>query len=704
MGVINLCSVARASIVVALLWSFSPIIASAQDDFGFDLSGDGKKKKKKKKGKKKKQKKTPQAAETKMAPRVKEADTETKAAPGAKESVAKPADSETGAKPLTKEAVAKPGTKETRAKPARDAGGFGFEALDVSIKSPEKEAMEKALDLMRDEKYDDAAVTFWDVYNNPKAKQFFESSEYQLAKALYRMRLYHSALRHFGQVLEKGPEHKYFKTSLEWLFFISHKIKDQRRVLDYIAKYSDVEFPKKYRDEFLFLLAKYFYFRALDLEEGRVLATPAHKQKAKAKGKAAADGFGFDLAGDGGGGAGGGGAEGGLDLGEKASGGDAFGLDLKAEKKTGPTALPTDVVGFLSKSKALVLQIGETSKWYTKGKYLEGIIFFKEGNFQEAVESFRKVVTILNPAKGKYRDDELRELSFFQLARTHYGHKQFNSALFYYDHISRDSTSWLESLFESSWAWFRIGKYQKALGNLITLDSPFFRDEYFPEGLVLKAVTYYENCRYPESNQIVSEFLSRYKPLHTELESLTAKEMAPENYYKKLLDIQKAVPEGESGQLLRRILKVALADRDLALLNQSVLEIDSELRLIGRKGAFTTSKVAGRLNDALQKQREELVQKAGLFTRVRLEQERDALASLISQALRIKLENDSSELDMLKRAKAGDLDLGPTLLTYDWTAATDDEKIYWPYEGEYWRDELGTYEYTLTWGCRKQVE
>ena len=32
----------------------------------------------------------------------------------------------------------------------------------------------------------------------------------------------------------------------------------------------------------------------------------------------------------------------------------------------------------------------------------------------------------------------------------------------------------------------------------------------------------------------------------------------------------------------------------------------------------------------------------------------------------------------------------------------NDERVYWPYEGEYWRDELGTYEYTLTKGCKER--
>ena len=83
-----------------------------------------------------------------------------------------------------------------------------------------------------------------------------------------------------------------------------------------------------------------------------------------------------------------------------------------------------------------------------------------------------------------------------QLARIHYGARQNRYALYYYGKIERGKPDWLEALFESSWADYRIGQYEQALGNLITLSSPFFRDEYFPEALILKAVIYYENCRY----------------------------------------------------------------------------------------------------------------------------------------------------------------------------------------------------------------
>ena len=44
---------------------------------------------------------------------------------------------------------------------------------------------------------------------------------------------------------------------------------------------------------------------------------------------------------------------------------------------------------------------------------------------------------------------ELRELAFMQLARTHYGARQNRYAIYYFDKVERGNTQWLEALFES---------------------------------------------------------------------------------------------------------------------------------------------------------------------------------------------------------------------------------------------------------------
>jgi hypothetical protein len=82
----------------------------------------------------------------------------------------------------------------------------------------------------------------------------------------------------------------------------------------------------------------------------------------------------------------------------------------------------------------------------------------------------------------------------------------------------------------------------------------------------------------------------------------------------------------------------------------------------------------------------------------KLETEQLALEQLLGNGLRIKFETTKKEKEFLEeQLKAG----GRTAVVkkYKYTVAVADDQLYWPYEGEYWRDELGTYQYTLTKGC-----
>ena len=42
---------------------------------------------------------------------------------------------------------------------------------------------------------------------------------------------------------------------------------------------------------------------------------------------------------------------------------------------------------------------------------------------------------------------------------------------------------------------------------------------------------------------------------------------------------------------------------------------------------------------------------------------------------------------------------GHSLVDYGFSREVEEDQLYWPLKGEYWRDELGTYLYTLTRGC-----
>ena len=82
----------------------------------------------------------------------------------------------------------------------------------------------------------------------------------------------------------------------------------------------------------------------------------------------------------------------------------------------------------------------------------------------------------------------------------------------------------------------------------------------------------------------------------------------------------------------------------------------------------------------------------------KLEFELQALKTLRANGLRIKFETTSMEKDFLEEMlKAGGQQ--SVVKAYKYSVAVSDDQLYWPYVGEYWRDELGTYQYTLTKGC-----
>jgi tetratricopeptide (TPR) repeat protein len=340
------------------------------------------------------------------------------------------------------------------------------------------------------------------------------------------------------------------------------------------------------------------------------------------------------------------------------------------------------------------------------------------------VKAFREVVRKTNPRGGGVENDKLREMAFFSLARVHYQFEQFRYAIFYYDRVSRDSEAWLDSVFESSWAHFRLGEYEKALGNLVTLQSPFFLDEYYPESSILKAITFYENCRYPEARAFLGEFKQNYGGVLTELERLVGASKGEaatggeaqarstktaEQLFTELTELEQKVSEGKddaarSIALTARLLRLALSDKRVAGYREAIAEIDDEkAMLVATPTPFNGGAIHADLMKRLDERRVELVQGAGLLLRDKLEAERAFLRDLTAKLLRIEFEIEKMEKEALEASLANQ-NQTVNLDKYSFTTATDDERLYWPFEGEYWRDELGTYQYTLTKGCRPPEE
>jgi tetratricopeptide (TPR) repeat protein len=550
--------------------------------------------------------------------------------------------------PAKKPAAKKPAGEAPAAKPPSQAATPDAGKAAPAPSAEAQSRLAAAKKLLDEKATETAALAFDQILREPSLASVHDEARYQLGKALARLGLHHSALTTFDAILDKGQSSRFYGSAMEWLFYVGRRLDNEQPVLSRVAKHARDAFPPGYEDRFHFLLAKY------EFERGRALKDAGRTQEAQ------------------------------------GAWAEALRLASMVREQAGAaSAAPA------KKGEVLETQEGDL---FAKARFIDGLVRYASGDDAQAIEAFKDVVRLTNPKRGRVTDSPLREQAFLQLARIHYQNRQNRYAIFYYGKMPWGGENWLEGLWEASYAHYRIGDYEKALGNLLTLQSPYFKDEYYPESYILKSIVYYENCRYPEARRVLESFSGTYEPVYDELTRLTATPRQPAAYYELVQQNDRVTG------MTRKIMKLAHTDQNVRQLAASIREVEDEMDrgIGGRRSEFRQSALAKRLVEQLTAEKATLVEEAGARARGKLEYERDQLRTLLAQALRIRIEVSRKEREALEGslAKGSQVDVVRDL---KYSHAVSDEHLYWPYEGEFWRDELGTYSYTLTRGCKDRL-
>ena len=133
------------------------------------------------------------------------------------------------------------------------------------------------------------------------------------------------------------------------------------------------------------------------------------------------------------------------------------------------------------------------------------------------------------------------ELAQLQMARVFYSTQQFDTSIKYFEKLDQNSLDWTESLFEASWAYFMKTLNSKALGNIHTLNAPYFENQFFPESMLLKAVIYFKYCLYDQAEEAIADFNEKYSPL-------TQEPRGPRREVRRQRRVLRVREEGQGGQ------------------------------------------------------------------------------------------------------------------------------------------------------------
>ena len=321
------------------------------------------------------------------------------------------------------------------------------------------------------------------------------------------------------------------------------------------------------------------------------------------------------------------------------------------------------------------------------------------GNKDAAVRYFEAVRR--NAPRG-VKGELVRELSDLNIARVSYETKDYPESLAYYSQIPRDSDNWLESLFESSWAYFMMAKHNNVLGEIHTLQSPFFIDRFYPESYILQAITFLKLCRIKETKKSLVDFSKRYKPVMSSLRGLLER---TRNNPKELYKLVQSYRAGSLNKY-REVWPIldSLSRTDYYKESKDAVRFSNrEINRLKRKAKWRSSGLQKSLLSFLRKKKSLAAKASGVRLYGSARDAFEYLKELNNQTIRINTELLLKNLDRLRQ----ELNIPVDVKKGDFIGGRKKLKVgqsleYWPFEGEYWEDELGYYVYNLESKCRRQ--
>lgn len=350
--------------------------------------------------------------------------------------------------------------------------------------------------------------------------------------------------------------------------------------------------------------------------------------------------------------------------------------------------------GRYDEAEQLLKGVPPGSAAYPRAQYVTGLLLQRK-NPEQAVKVFRGILAVEG---AKSRDlAGLEELTQLALGRTLYALQRYGEAAAAYGALPRFSRHWDEALFEGAYADLQNDDPGAALGKLHSLHSPHLSDEFAPESLNLTAIIYHQRCLYPQVREVIADFNREYVPMKDQLKQILDSNPPLETWWQLLQPGESRLPAAVQHHLQKN-------ERVEAMVSY-IGRLDQEALKVKRDPELSESALGADLLDLIGKQKALMAQVAGKFIKGRLADMAHLIEVLDGDKEIIGFETTKGEKEMLEA-------------NFDVKGQLDAQKLYrppmpaagheyWPFDGEYWPDEIGYYQYTLKDACapkKKEAE
>ena len=482
--------------------------------------------------------------------------------------------------------------------------------------STSRNQLSDALNLVRDQKYERAAVMLYNLSRRSDLEAERTQIKYILVVSLLELKLYQVAAFQFVDVVRKERS-RYTQQAIEKLMIAADALGDDSLLNYAISKVQLNEFPAQYKD--------LIYYRLGEVK---------------------------------------------LNNGKFAEAADLFS------------------------------RVTAESRHAYQARFNRGLAYLESKQPQYAIRVFQ---SLIQQTASFAVTDSRRVAAQLGLARSLYQNQNWDESVEAYRAVPRDHVMWHDALFEMSWALLRSAKFRSVLSNFQSLHSTFYEEFYMPETLLLRGIVYLYICKYDEMEKVLGMFQKAYGPVRTKLGQFMQAYNDPNQYYREIenaVDVRNGKKDAKTLRIPYSIARYIMDQGDVKRGLSYLRVIEDELRRWNSSQVLVNTSLSTYAKKILFRRVKNTRITSGERIRVHMVNVRAELRDLYEQAEFARYEMINGKKEQLKKKIAG--------------KSVDDQQIdeevkrdfyiqngyeYWPFEGEYWLDEIGNYQYLGKQSC-----
>ncbi len=288
-----------------------------------------------------------------------------------------------------------------------------------------------------------------------------------------------------------------------------------------------------------------------------------------------------------------------------------------------------------------------------------------------------------------------------QRARLFYEQRLYSEALQELVQLPRTSSSWYPGVLVGAWSAYMLGDYNLALGQLMTLNSPFLRNKFAPESHILEAAALFQLCQFQSAQTSLKQLKSKYEGVAGAASAFARRNGQGSARVSAVLEFSKEPLSVEREGLADRLVLDALLQEDgVAEASRSMAQLEKESaeleRLFPSGGNAFLSRLRTRYANEIGSAKAESYRDALKAINARLVSLRADAATAFENSLAVDVEVNTRIRERLVKGRI------PRPVTVDFEAEVKKGYEFWPYEGEAWRDEIGAYAFATSSVCGDQ--